>query len=172
MIGIDPLDLACPPQCFQASDVGTHESFRILALPLKAVADALQMPTRPVDVVALLEIAGDVAVGRSWTKDDWGRFDDHVPHELFDRAGVLELHVMDPAIDAVDDQVDALAHLISGEALGQDPADDLLAQAFAVKGELADTTLLGEIIPGNCPMDRVDGLITVVQILQDLLRAV
>ncbi len=25
MIGIDPLDKACPPQCFQASDMGTHE---------------------------------------------------------------------------------------------------------------------------------------------------
>ena len=33
---------------------------------------------------------------------------------------------MDPAIDAVDDQVDALAHLVSGQALGQDPADDPL----------------------------------------------
>ena len=34
---------------------------------------------------------------------------------------------MDAAIDAVDDQVDPLAHLVSGQALGQDPADDLLA---------------------------------------------
>jgi 2-haloacid dehalogenase len=31
-----------------------------------------------------------------------------------------------PAIDAVDDQVDALAHLVSGQTLSQDPADDLL----------------------------------------------
>ena len=34
---------------------------------------------------------------------------------------------MDSAIDAVDDQVDPLAHLVSGQALAQDPADDLLA---------------------------------------------
>ena len=40
---------------------------------------------------------------------------------------VLELHVMDAAIDAVDDQVNPLAHLVSGQALGQNPADDLLA---------------------------------------------
>ena len=72
------------------------------------------MPARPVDVVALLDIAGDVAVGRSWTGDNWGGFDDHVPPDLLDPARVLELHVMDPAIDAVDDQVDALAHLVSG----------------------------------------------------------
>src|SRR5215469_11267919 len=55
MIGIDPLDKACPPQCFQAADVGTHEGFGVLTLPLKAVADSLQVPGRPVDVGALLD---------------------------------------------------------------------------------------------------------------------
>jgi hypothetical protein len=34
---------------------------------------------------------------------------------------------MDAAIDAVDDQVDPLAHLVPGQALGDDAADDLLA---------------------------------------------
>jgi hypothetical protein len=34
---------------------------------------------------------------------------------------------MDRAIDAIDDQVDPLAHLVSGQAIGQNPADDLLA---------------------------------------------
>ena len=41
-----------------------------------------------------------------------------------------------------------------------------------MKGELADAALLGETVPGERPMDRVDDLIAVVQILQDLLRAV
>src|SRR5262249_14512444 len=58
-IGIDPLDLAGPAQCLQASDMGTHESFGVLPLPRKAVADTLQVPARPVDVVALLDIRGD-----------------------------------------------------------------------------------------------------------------
>ena len=151
--------------------MGTHESFRVLALSLKAVADTLQVPARPVDAVVSLDIAGDVAVGRSWTGDDWSRFDDHVPPDLLDPARFLELHVMDPAIDAVDDQVDPFADLVSGQAFGQDPADDLFAQAFAVKGELADPTFFGETIPGECPVDRVDGLIAVIQILQDLLGA-
>jgi hypothetical protein len=35
--------------------------------------------------------------------------------------------VVDPAVDAVDNQVDPLAHLLPGKALGQDPTDDLLA---------------------------------------------
>ena len=85
------------------------------------------MPARPVDAVVLLSIAGDVAVGWSRTADDGGGLDDNVPPDLLDPARVLELHVMDPAIDAVDDQVDALAHLVSRQAFGQDPADDLLA---------------------------------------------
>ena len=106
--------------------MGMHESFGVLALPLKAVADALQVQARPIDAVILHGIGSDVAVGWSWTGDDWGRFDDHVPPHLFDPGRVFEFDVMEPAIDAVDDQVDPLAHLVSGEALGKDPADDLL----------------------------------------------
>src|SRR5579863_7311139 len=101
MIGIDPLDLAGPAQCLKSSDMGTHESFGILALPLKAVANTFQVLARPVDAVALGSIGSDVAVSRSWTRDNWGRFDDHVPPHLFDPVRVLELDVMHPAIDAV-----------------------------------------------------------------------
>src|SRR5262249_5125915 len=60
----DPLEKAGPPQCFQSADMRTHESFGVLALPLKAVADALQVPARPVDAAVVLRIAGDVAVSR------------------------------------------------------------------------------------------------------------
>ena len=127
MIGIDSFNLTGPAKGLQAADMGTHESFGVLALPLKAVADTLQVPARPIDAVVFRGIGGDVAVGRSWTGDDGSRFDDHVPPHLLDPARVLELDVMDPAIDTVDDQVDPFAHLVSGEALGQDPADDLLA---------------------------------------------
>jgi hypothetical protein len=85
------------------------------------------VPARPVDVGALLDIAGDVAVSWSWTEDDGGRFDDHVPPEFLDPARVLEVHVMDAAIDAIDDKVDPLAHLVSSQPFGQDPADDPFA---------------------------------------------
>src|SRR5579859_560254 len=127
MVGIDPLDKARPAQCFQAADVGADISLGVLTLPLKAAVDALQVAARPVDAIVLLGIAGDVAVGRSWAGHDWGRFDDHVAPDLLDPARLLELDVMDPAIDAVDDQVDPLAHLVSSQAFGQDPADDPLA---------------------------------------------
>jgi len=84
------------------------------------------VPARPVDAVVLLSIAGDVAVGWSRTADDGGGLDDNVPPDLLDPARVLELHVMDPAIDAVDDQVNPLAHLGPGETFRQGPTNDLL----------------------------------------------
>jgi len=95
VVGIDPLDMASPSQGLQAADTATNEGFRILALSLKAVADALQVPARPVDTIVLLGIGCDVAVRRPWTGDNGCHFDDHVlPHPL-DPARVLELHVMD-----------------------------------------------------------------------------
>src|SRR5271168_485804 len=51
MIGIDSLNLTCPAKGLQAADVGTHESFGVLALPLKAVADTLQLSARPVEAI-------------------------------------------------------------------------------------------------------------------------
>jgi hypothetical protein len=127
MIGIDPLDKAGPAQRLQSADMGADEGFGVLALAFEVVMDTLQVPARPVDAIAVGRIGSDVAVGRSWAGDNGRGLNDQVPPDLLDPARVLELHVMDPAIDAVDDQVDALAHLVSGQAFGQDPADDLLA---------------------------------------------
>jgi hypothetical protein len=63
VVGIDPLDMASPSRGLQAADVATNDGFRILALSLKAVADALQVPARPVDTIVLLGIGCDVAAG-------------------------------------------------------------------------------------------------------------
>ena len=79
------------------------------------------------DAIVLRGIGGDVAVGRPWTGDRGCGFNDHVPPYLFDRGWILELHVMDSAIDTVDDQVDPFIHLLAGKTFGQNPANDLLA---------------------------------------------
>jgi hypothetical protein len=80
VVGIDPLDMASPSQGLQAADMATNEGFRIL-LSLKAVADALQVPARPVDTIVLLGTGRDVAVRGPWTGDNGCHFDDHVlPH--------------------------------------------------------------------------------------------
>lgn len=50
---------------------------------------------------------------------------------------------MDPAIDAIDNQVDPLAHLVSGKAFGQDPAHNLFPGTLPIKGVLANSALLG-----------------------------
>ena len=149
MIGIDPFDLASPAQSLQPANMGTHISLGVLALLFEVVTDALEVPARPVDAVVFSRIGRDVAVSRSWTGDDWGRFDDHVPSDLLDPARVLELDVMDPAIDAVDDEVDPLIHLVPGEAFGQNPTHNLFPGALAVKGELANASLLGEAVGGK-----------------------
>jgi hypothetical protein len=78
-------------------------------------------------VVVFRRFGGDVAVGRSWTGDDGRGFDDHAPADLVDPARILELHVMNPAVNTVDDQAEPLARLVPGKASGQDPAHDLLA---------------------------------------------
>lgn len=85
------------------------------------------MPARPVDAIVFYRIGSNVAVSRSWTRDKGSGFDDHVPPHLLDPVRVLEFDMVDPAVDAVDNQVDPLAHLVPGKALGQDPTDDLLA---------------------------------------------
>src|SRR5205085_3942829 len=127
IIGIDPFDMTSPAQRLQATDMGAHISLGVLALAFEVVMDMLQVPARPVDAIAVGRVGSDVAVGRSWTRANRSGFNDDVPPHLFDPVRVLELDVMNAAIDAVDDQIDPLAHLVSGQALGQDAADDLLA---------------------------------------------
>ena len=172
MIGIDPFDMASPAQRLQAADMGAHISLGVLALAFKVVMDVLQVPARPVDAVILRRIGGDVAVSRSWTGDNGSGFDDHVPPHLFDPAWVLKLDVMDPAIDAIDNQMDPLAHLVSGKAFGQDPAHDLLPGTLAMKGELANAALLGEAVLRERPVDGLDDHIAVAKLFQGDLRAV
>src|SRR5262245_57626246 len=104
-----------------------HISLGVLALAFEAVMDTLQVPAGPVDPIAVDRIGSGAAVSRSSSLDNGRGVDDHVPPHLFDSARVLELDVMDPAIDAVDNQMDALAHLGPCKALGQNATDDLLA---------------------------------------------
>jgi hypothetical protein len=117
MVGVDPFDVASPAQCLQAADMGADEGFGVLALAFEVVMDTLQVPARPVDAIAVGRIGSDVAVSRSWPRDNWSGFDDHVPPNLFDPVRVFKFDVVDPAIDAVDNQVDPLAHLVPGKAL-------------------------------------------------------
>src|ERR1700756_4340200 len=141
--------MASPAQCLQATDMGVHISLGVLALAFKVVTDTLQVPAPPVDAAIFGRISGDVAVGRSWTRDNGSGFDDYLPLHFFDPARVLELDVMDPAINAVDNQVDPLAHLVAGKALGQNPAHNLSPGTLHMKGVLANAALLGKAVGGD-----------------------
>jgi hypothetical protein len=83
------------------------------------------MPARSVDAVVLRGIGGDIAVGRSGAGDNGVRLRRSCPPYFLGPVRVFELHVV--AINAVDDPIDSIAHLIPGQALGQNPANDLLA---------------------------------------------
>jgi hypothetical protein len=170
MISIDPFDMASPAQGFQTTDMRADEGFGVLTLPLKAVADASQVLARPVDTAVFRRIGGDVAVGRPWTRDDWSGFNNHVPSHLFDPARVLELDVMDFAIDAVDDQMDPLAQLVvPRKAFGQDPAHNLFPGTLPMKGVLANSALLGKAVGNECAVNGIDDLIALAKPRQDWL---
>src|SRR6266404_711593 len=75
-----------------------------------------------------------------------GYLGDHAAPHLLDRVGAGEFHVMDPAIDAVDDEIDPLAHLVASQPLADHPADDVLAGAQAAEDILVDAALVGEAV--------------------------
>ncbi len=52
-----------------------HISLGVLALAFEVVMDTLQVPGRPVDTIAVDRIGSDVAVSRSWTRDNGSGFD-------------------------------------------------------------------------------------------------
>ena len=105
-------------------------------------------------------------------RDNGSGFDNHVPPHLFDPARVLELDVMDPAIDAVDNQVDPLAHLVPGKAFGQDPAHNLLPGTLPMKGVLANSALLSMTVVGERAVNGLDHLTAVAKVFQRNLGAV
>ena len=89
------------------------------------LADALQMPARPVDAVVLAGIDGDVAVGGPRPGDGGSRPRRSCPGRPPRRGPDPHLDVVDAPVHAVDHQADPLAHLVAGQALVEHPADDL-----------------------------------------------
>jgi hypothetical protein len=70
-------------------------------------------------------------------------------------------------VDAIDHQVNPLAHLVASQSLADDPANHLLPTAAAVKGILIDAAHLREAVVGERPLPDV---IALAQRLQDFFR--
>jgi hypothetical protein len=84
----------------------------ILALPDKLVADPLKVPGRPVETAIFFDIDGDVAVSGPRTGHAGCDHHNHVPPNLVVMGGVRELHVMDPAVNAIDDQANCRSRAV------------------------------------------------------------
>src|SRR5262249_24983826 len=137
-----------------------------LALALKAILDAGEMPAGPVDAVALLGVDGDVAIGRPSPGGRRGRLNDHAPANLLDPRGIGELHAVDPSIHAVDPEKDPLAPLVSGQTLGEDAADHGLVDRATIKGVLPAPTFFREALIGKRPVHGLDDVVTLAELLQ------
>ena len=85
----------------------------------------LQMRARAVDA-RLVGHVGDVQISRPRTSNHRRHLDDHAPAHVLDAGRISELQMMDPAVHAIDDQIDPLAHLVAGQSLAEDTADDRL----------------------------------------------
>ncbi len=63
----------------------------------------------------LVRHVGDVQISRPRARGCGGCLDDHAAPHILNAVGIGELQAMDPAVHAIDDQIDLLAHLIAGQ---------------------------------------------------------
>ena len=96
--------------------------------------------------------------------DDRLRLDDHPAANIVKALRLGELDVMDAPVDAVDDQIDPLPHLVAGQSLAEDTADDRLAGAIAVKEILVCAALLGEAMIGERPVHGLDDVVSLAEL--------
>ena len=76
--------------------------------------------------------------------------DDHAAADLLGAGGV-QLDMMDAAVHAVDDQADALAHLVAAQPLVEHPADDALGRLLAVQDIARGMPVLGQSLALPAP---------------------
>ena len=124
-VSVEPLDMPRPAQRLQAADMGADESLGVAADALDALARSLEMRAWAIDA-RLVRHVGDVQISRSRARGHRAHLDDHAPAHVVDAGRIGELQMMNPAVHAIDDQIDPLAHLVAGQPLADDAADDRL----------------------------------------------
>ena len=168
LVGVEPLDMAGPAQRLQAADMGADESLGVAADALDLFARPLQMRARTVDA-CLAGHVGDVQISRPRMGNRRRHLDDHAPPNVLDAGRISELKMMDPAVHAIDDQIDPLAHLIAGQSLAEDTADNRLGGPAAVGDILADAAFLGEVVIGQRPVHGLDDVDPLAKLFQGRL---
>jgi hypothetical protein len=105
--------------------MGADKRRGVAANALDSLTRPFQMRARAVDA-RLIHHVGDVQISRSWTGGQGCRFDDHIPADVVDAGWIGELQMMDPAVHAIHHQIDPLTHIVAGQSLAKDAANDRL----------------------------------------------
>jgi len=101
------------------------------------------MHARAVDA-RLAPHVGDIQISSPRTGNHRRHFDNHAPAHVLDAGRISELQMMGSAVHAIDHQIDTLAHLIAGQSLAEDTADNRFRELTAVGDILADPAFLVE----------------------------
>ena len=108
----------------------------------------------------------------SRTRDGRRHLHDHVASDVLQMRSVGKFHVMDAAVDAVDDQIDLLVHLIAGQPFGQDATCDFLARPGTVTDVLIDAAFFIKPVSCERSVHGLDDIIAIGKLLQGDLGAV
>ncbi len=125
MVGVEPLDMPGPAQRLQAAHMGADKRLGVSTDALDLFARPLQMGARAVDACRVGHV-GDVQISRPRSGNHRRHLDDQALPNVLDAGRISELQMMDPAVHAIDDQVDPLTHFVAGQSLAEDTANDRL----------------------------------------------
>jgi hypothetical protein len=126
------------------------------------------MGARAVDA-CLVGHVGDVQISRPRTGNHRRHLDNHAPADVLDAGRISELQMMDPAVHAIDDQVDPLTHFVAGQSFAKDTADNRLGDPAAVGDILADSAFLGEAVIRQRPVHGLDDVDPLAKLFQGRL---
>src|ERR1700746_209529 len=83
MVVVDPFDVSRATQGLQPAAMRADKRLRILELSFELLADAFQVPARPVDSIVLAAVERDIAISGPRYGGGWTPLDDHAPSNIF-----------------------------------------------------------------------------------------
>ena len=86
--------------------------------------------------------------------------------DVVDAAGVRHLDIVGAPVHAIDDEVQPVAHLVAGQALGEHAAHDRFGDLLAVRHILRGRAFVGEAVVGQCPVHGLDDIAAFAQFAQ------
>jgi hypothetical protein len=167
MIGVDPLDDASSPQRLQSADVTLDMGLVVATRNAEASGFGHNAMCARMIVAGVSRKLGDITI--RGTRAFWRRrnLDNRANLRLFDCRRLSHRDMMDPAIDAVDNEAEALTELV-GQPLADHPSDTRRASLLAVQDIAAKCPLFAT----GCEraIDRFDDVAALAQVAQRRLQ--